>query len=157
MDSGGGFSITFTMPSYQTAAVQSYLTNPAANLPSSSLYNAAGRAYPDISAIFGLYIPYCMVESGKYVGVAGTSAASPIVSGVMSNLNNIQLKSGKVALGFLNPWLYQVYAEHPNAFQDPRQGVHNGGAGAGFTSIAGWDPCTGVGTPNQAVMALYLP
>jgi len=158
MDSGGGFSVTFVMPSYQTTAVQSYLANPAANLPSSSLYNAAGRAYPDISAIFGHYIPYCMAQGGGYLDVEGTSAASPIVAGIISNLNNIQMtQNGKPALGFLNPWLYQVYAQHPNAFHDPHQGVNNGGTGAGFTSIDGWDPCTGVGTPNQATMALYLP
>lgn len=37
------------MPSYQTTAVQQYLST-ASGLPNSSKYNKSGRAYPDVSA-----------------------------------------------------------------------------------------------------------
>jgi tripeptidyl-peptidase-1 len=156
-DSGGGFSITFSQPSYQTQAVTSYLNNPAANLPPSTYYNSFGRAYPDISAIFGLYIPYCIAEAGRWVGVAGTSASCPVVAGIIANLNNVQLNAGKPQLGFLNPWLYQTYYSNPSAFYDITQGCNNGGSGACFTAIAGWDPCSGVGRPIQGNMQKYLP
>jgi len=156
-DSGGGFSITFAQPSYQTSAVAGYLSNPSANLPPSNLYNSSGRAYPDISAIFGLYIPYCIAESGRWVGVAGTSASCPVVAGIIANLNNVQLNAGKPQMGFLNPWLYQTLAAHLDAFYDITQGCNNGGSGACFTAIAGWDPCSGVGRPIQGNMQKYLP
>lgn len=46
-DGGGGFSNTYAMPSWQTAAVKKYLSSGVA--PSSSYFNASGRAYPDIA------------------------------------------------------------------------------------------------------------
>jgi tripeptidyl-peptidase-1 len=156
-DGGGGFSNTFGRPSYQDTAVTSYLTNPAVSLPPSNLYNATSRAYPDISAIFGLYIPYCIASAGGFLGVAGTSASSPVTASVIVNLNNIQLNAGKAALGFINPWLYQTLAAHPDAFYDVTTGINNEGSGAGFYAAKGWDPCTGVGTPIASKMAMYLP
>jgi tripeptidyl-peptidase-1 len=154
---GGGFSVTFTRPSYQSTAVSAYLTNPSASLPASNLYNAAGRAYPDVSATFGTYIPYCMREESKWVGVEGTSASCPVVASVMVHLNNLQLNANKPPLGFLNPWIYQTYQLHPDAFTDITSGRNTDGKGGGFLAIAGWDPCSGVGTPNQAALANYLP
>jgi tripeptidyl-peptidase-1 len=48
---GGGFSDTFSQPSWQSNVVAAYLKNAAAAgvLPSSSYFNSSGRAYPDIS------------------------------------------------------------------------------------------------------------
>jgi tripeptidyl-peptidase-1 len=46
---GGGFSNIWSRPSYQDDAVNAYLSK-TPNLPSSSVYNAAGRAIPDIAA-----------------------------------------------------------------------------------------------------------
>jgi len=156
-DSGGGFSNTFARPSYQNAAVTAYLSNPSANLPPSSYYNASSRAYPDISAIFGLAIPYCIHSGGKFEGVAGTSASCPVVAAVIANLNNVQLNAGKAQLGFINPWLYSTLASSPSAFTDVVGGTNNQGAGYGFTATTGWDPCTGVGTPVYTNMVKALP
>jgi len=57
---GGGFSDTFATPSWQTDAVAAYLSAAAASgvLPASSLFNATGRAYPDVSALGTYYIPF---------------------------------------------------------------------------------------------------
>ena len=41
-----------------------------------------------------------------YVGVAGTSAACPVVAGIFTIVNNARLKAGKNSLGFLNPFIY---------------------------------------------------
>jgi tripeptidyl-peptidase-1 len=154
---GGGFSQTFTQPSYQSAAVAAYLSNPAANLPPSNLYNSKGRAYPDISALFGAVVPYCIHSGGGWVEVYGTSASTPVTAGIIANLNNIQLNAGKPQLGFLNPWLYQTLAANPSAFYDVTTGTNNNGLPYGFTAVKGWDPCSGVGTPLQGMMAKYLP
>lgn len=50
---GGGFSNRSDnlITSWQSAAVSSFLSNPQTPLPASSMFNAAGRAYPDVSTI----------------------------------------------------------------------------------------------------------
>lgn len=52
---------------------------------------------------------------------------------------------GKSPLGWLNPFIYQNAA----AFQDVKLGA-NGCTPfvKGFDAIEGWDPATGVGTPD---------
>ena len=49
LSSGGGFSNVFAPPSYQQTAVEDYLTNYPPPY-SSSIFNASGRGYPDLSA-----------------------------------------------------------------------------------------------------------
>ena len=49
---GGGFSAYFTTPSYQTAAVNAYLSS--ATLPPSSYFNSSCRGYNDVAA-FGSF------------------------------------------------------------------------------------------------------
>lgn len=44
---GGGFSDVETMPSYQAAAVQAYLSS-GVTLPPSTKFNSKGRGYPDV-------------------------------------------------------------------------------------------------------------
>jgi len=155
-DSGGGFSVTFGRPSYQDAAVTGYLSS-GVQLPTASNYNASGRAYPDVSAIFGLQVPYCIASAGRFEGVAGTSASSPVASSMFGLMNNIQFLANKPALGFLNPWIYQTLAAHPDAFFDVTTGENNGGSGQGFYAYKGWDPCTGAGTINFVNAVKYLP
>jgi len=141
---GGGFSDTFAQPSWQADAVKGYLASPDAALPASTFYNASGRAYPDVSALGGQKTPYCVATSGSFEGVAGTSAACPVVAGVFGLLNNARLAAGKPPLGFLNPFIYQNGA----AFNDVTSGKNNAGFGNGFTAVKGWDAATGFGTPD---------
>jgi tripeptidyl-peptidase-1 len=155
-DSGGGFSVTFARPSYQDAAVTGYLKS-GVQLPTASNYNATGRAYPDLSAIFGLAVPYCISSGGRFEGVAGTSASSPVVASMFGIMNNIQFNAKKPALGFVNQWIYQLLAEHPDSFYDVTTGVNNGGSGQGFYATKGWDPCSGAGTVNFENIVKYLP
>jgi tripeptidyl-peptidase-1 len=145
---GGGFSDTFARPSWQDEAVKSYLSSKDANLPASSFYNASGRGYPDVAALGGQKTPYCIASGGRFTGVAGTSASSPVVAGVFALLNNERLAAGKPPLGFLNPFIYQNAA----AFNDVTSGKNNAGEGEGFTAIKGWDAATGNGTPNYEAL-----
>lgn len=46
------------------------------------------------------------------------SCAAPVVSGIFALLNDQRLSAGKKPLGFLNPFIYQTYANHPDAFID---------------------------------------
>jgi len=151
---GGGFSDTFAAPSWQTDVVAAYLSAAAASgvLPDSSLFNATGRGYPDVSALGGQVNPYCVAYSGgSFGGVAGTSASCPVVAGIFAQLNNVRLLQGKSSLGFLNPLIYA----NPTCFNDVKDGsMNNCNAGTtGFATIPGWDPATGFGSPNYACLA----
>jgi len=128
----------------QADAVKGYLASPDAALPPASFYNASGRAYPDVAALGGQKTPYCVASSGRFQGVAGTSASCPVVAGIFGLLNNARLAAGKPALGFLNPFIYQNAA----AFNDVTSGKNNAGSGNGFTAVKGWDAATGFGTPD---------
>lgn len=137
--SSGGFSDIFAAPSYQASAVQTYL----AGLGSANKgkFNPAGRAYPDVAAIgHNLGI----VVDGELQGVDGTSCSTPIFASIVSLINDELIGNGKSPLGFLNPFLYA----NPQAFFDVTTGDNPGCGTNGFPASKGWDPVTGLGTPN---------
>jgi tripeptidyl-peptidase-1 len=138
--SGGGFSNVFSMPTYQKSAVSTYLANTTFPF-NSSLFNQAGRAYPDISAN-GENIG--IVLNGSFSGVGGTSASCPIVASVFTLINNQLIAAGKPVIGFANPVLYA----HPEGMNDIVTGNAPACATDGFAAVPGWDPITGLGTPD---------
>lgn len=71
-----------------------------------------------------------------------------MVAGVFAQLNNLRLEAGQPSLGFLNPFIYQ----NPGGFHDVTVGVNDGGYGVGFPATAGWDPASGMGTPNYEAL-----
>jgi tripeptidyl-peptidase-1 len=149
---GGGFSDQFPRPSWQDSQVNNYLKT--APLPSTSLFNENGRGYPDISALAGQTNPYCVaVKGGDFMGVAGTSASCPVIGGLIGQLNDLRLKAGKPSLGWLNPFLYS--ADAAKCFYDVNDGSTNNclPGTEGFTAENGWDPATGLGTPNFKCLA----
>ena len=108
--SGGGFSNVFAQPSYQTAAVKTFLTSHKPPY-AASVYNASGRGYPDVAAL-GLNI--VNIDGGKQISQGGTSASAPIFASIMNLINDARLAAGKNTTGFLNPTLYK----NPTAFTD---------------------------------------
>lgn len=77
----------------------------------------------------------------------GTSFATPIVASIFNRIIEERLRVGKGPLGFVNPVLYQ----HPETLTD----VTTGGNGVcspadGFECARGWDPVTGLGTPQYS-------
>eukprot|EP01006_Ploeotia_vitrea_P012939 TRINITY_DN34077_c0_g1_i1.p1 TRINITY_DN34077_c0_g1~~TRINITY_DN34077_c0_g1_i1.p1 ORF type:complete len:802 (+),score=467.08 TRINITY_DN34077_c0_g1_i1:338-2407(+) len=152
--SGGGFSRLYARPSYQEAAVKKYIDT--ATMPPPHFYNMNGRAYPDVSA-YGTF--FLLVQDNKFVSLSGTSAATPTFSGIVSLLNDVRIAQGQQPLGFLNPWLYQVAASHPEAFNDIVNGdnkctVNNEGCCAhGFHAQRHYDAVSGLGSPRFPVLA----
>ncbi|KAH8976607.1 subtilisin-like protein [Lactarius hatsudake] len=146
--SGGGFSDYFKRPTYQEEAVSTFLQNLGNRYQ--GLYNASGRGIPDIAAqAIGLPI----FLNGNERKVSGTSAATPIVAGIISLLNDWLILTGQGPLGFLNPWLY---GRGSQGFTDITEGSNPGCNLDGFSAIAGWDPVTGLGTPRFRQMLEQL-
>ncbi|TFK66564.1 tripeptidyl peptidase A [Pluteus cervinus] len=140
--SGGGFSNYFSRPPYQDVVVPNYLKTELAPGTFEGLFNPEGRGFPDISAQGDRFE---IIVGGQAFLIGGTSASSPTVNGFISLLNDVRLKSGWPALGFLNPFIYKKGFA---GFTDILSG-HNSGCGTpGFNVTKGWDPVTGFGTPN---------
>ncbi|KAL7280332.1 hypothetical protein ACG7TL_005249 [Trametes sanguinea] len=138
--SGGGFSNYFARPSYQSTAVSTFLTK--LGRTNSGLFNTTGRAYPDVAAQSE---NFQVVIGGRVEPVAGTSASSPTFAGVVALLNDFRLSQGKPPLGFLNPLIYSTGV---GGFNDITSGSNPGCGTNGFSAGAGWDPVTGLGTPD---------
>ncbi|KAL8280815.1 hypothetical protein RQP46_006819 [Phenoliferia psychrophenolica] len=150
--SGGGFSDNFALPEWQTTAVTSYLTN----FPppyTAAQYNNTGRSrgYPDISANGANYAVAIQGVFGLVANLAHGSAHS----GLIALINDARIASGKSTVGFVNPALYS--ADFAGAFQDITEGGNAGCGTGGFSAESGWDPVTGLGTPNLAkLLPLFL-
>ena len=152
--SSGGFSNRYGAPAYQKSAIAAYLKAGAttSGFPKSKLYNASGRAYPDVSAqATGFTV---VAGGGVQPGVAGTSCASPTFSGVVGLLVDARLAAGKTSLGFLNPLLYKQGGLNV-AMNDITSGSAGGCAifdNNGWPALQGWDAVTGWGSPNFGAM-----
>ncbi|KAI0459945.1 subtilisin-like protein [Xylaria acuta] len=153
--SSGGFSDYWSRPLWQEHAVKGYLSKIGdKNEP---YYNTRGRGFPDVSAQgFG----YRVYDKGALKGYQGTSCSAPAFAGIVGLLNDARLKARKPTLGFLNPLLYS----NPHALNDITLGGSTGCDGtarfhgapngspvipyASWNATAGWDPVSGLGTPN---------
>ncbi|KAJ6592907.1 family S53 protease-like protein [Mycena capillaripes] len=138
---GGGFSNVFSTPSYQSAAVASFLETVPSNFRGT--FNKTGRGYPDVSLQGWNFDIFSAGEEGL---VGGTSASSPTFAGIIALINDRLVAAGKPVLGFLNPFLYTS-----SAFTDITIG-HNSGfvcpaSSVAFDAVEGWDALTGLGTP----------
>ncbi|KAF6238225.1 hypothetical protein HO173_003505 [Letharia columbiana] len=144
--SGGGFSNVFAMPSYQSSAVKSYFANHKPSYTATQYNNSQTvRGYPDVAANGA---NYAVAVDGSISLVYGTSASSPTFGSVITLINEQRVNAGKAAVGFINPTLYA----NPTILNDITSGGNQGCGTAGFTAVSGWDPVTGLGTPNYGKM-----
>jgi tripeptidyl-peptidase I len=148
--SGGGFSNVFDTPSYQTDALQTYF---AEHKPpyGADRYNTTqkSRGFPDVSANG---VNYAMAVNAKFIHLYGTSASAPTFGAIISLINSVRLNADKGPLGFVNPALYA----NPDMLNDITSGANEGCGTAGFEAVKGWDPVTGLGTPNFPRMLEYF-
>jgi tripeptidyl-peptidase-1 len=149
--SGGGFSNVFPLPSYQSSAVSGWFRDHPPPYTSAQFNNTQKtRGYPDISAN-GLN--YVIAIKGRWALVYGTSASVPTVGSILTLINEARLNAGKGTIGFINPVAY----DHPEIFNDITSGRNPGCATDGFEATTGWDPVTGLGTPNfPKMLELFL-
>jgi hypothetical protein len=95
--------------------------------------------------------------------VAGTSAVAPLYAGLMALINaNIfplaSIATTATSVGFLNPSLYGMPASWATqVFNDVNNGRTNRFDNVpGYSTTAGWDPCTGWGSVNGGPLADFL-
>jgi len=154
--SGGGFSNIYPIPSYQQKALDNYFanlnptvaaypyyetTNNQAIGANNGIYNRLGRGYPDISAVGDNVLIY---NKGRPTLIGGTSASSPAFAAILTRINEERIAKGKKTVGFVNPVLYA----HPEVLNDITVGNNSGCGTPGFFAQKGWDPVTGLGTPD---------
>ena len=138
--SGGGFSKTEPMPTWQKDAVEAYLAA-VPHKPPSFEWKSGMRAIPDISA-YGENVQ--IVVGGAPQPVAGTSCSAPMSAAIFALVNGDLLKANKAPLGFVTPLVYQNGA----AFNDVTSGRNSDGLCSGWEAIKGFDLVTGWGSPN---------
>jgi kumamolisin len=145
---GGGVSVCFNRPQWQTVKIKS-LNNPSID----------GRVVPDVAALAGPPL-YDLIFMGRDFPNGGTSASTPLWASLIACIN-ANLKAD-LQQRFLTPLLYEnaksgkprgaigcvditigQNASHP----EPGVGYK---AGPGFDAVSGW------GTPNGAALLQVL-
>jgi kumamolisin len=132
---GGGVSDVFALPTWQDNF----------DVPSPSV-QGGGRGVPDVSGDADPNTGYNILVDGENAVFGGTSAVAPLWAALVARVNQT---TGK-PVGFLNPLIYAKAVEAAG-FHDVTKG--NNGA---FSAAQGWDPCTGLGSPDGARLLAAL-
>ena len=147
IDSGGGFSHIFAKPAYQDT------------LPAGSTSIADMRGVPDVafqaSARTGPLVYDTAPGAGGWFIVGGTSCSAPQWAGLVAIADQI---AGH-GLGLINPTLYKIAtsASYGTDFFDVTTGNNQADpAIPGYHATTGWDPVTGLGTPDAATLVPAL-
>ena len=155
--SGGGFSHVFGRPGYQDT------------LPAGSTAIGSMRGVPDValqaSARTGALVYISLPPDGQsgllcgsapcstgWYDIGGTSLSCPQWAGLVAIAD--QVNGG--GLGLINPALYRIGANparYAADFYDVTTGNNTADPSIpGYPATTGWDPVTGLGTPNAAAL-----
>jgi subtilase family serine protease len=144
--SGGGFSSVYARPDYQSA-----------------LQKNRARGVPDVAynaGVSGGVLIHCGFCNEIFAGapadapiffiIGGTSAGSPQWAGLAADADQL----GQHRMGNINPALYSIAQgkkQYASALHDVTVGTNDvAEIGGGFSAAQGWDPVTGLGSPNAA-------
>lgn len=131
---GGGVSSVFALPVWQKGLS---VTRNGRHVA------LAKRGVPDVAGDASPQTGYEVLIDGEETVVGGTSAVAPLWAALIARINAL---NGSPA-GFVNPKLYKAQT----AFHDITEG--NNGT---FSASAGWDACTGLGSPDGGKIAAAL-
>lgn len=132
---GGGVSNVFPLPAWQSGF----------NVPSPSV-SSGGRGVPDVSGDADPNTGYNVRVDGENAVYGGTSAVAPLWAALVARINQ---QLGK-PIGFLNPLIYSRSVDDPG-FHDITKGSNGS-----FSAAKGWDPCTGLGSPDGSQLVAAL-
>jgi subtilase family serine protease len=165
--SGGGASIYFAKPAWQTGTgvpVDGKRDVPDISVSASNFHDPYlvcsedGDASPCASG-------FRDSAGGSFFAVGGTSAAAPTLSAILALVNQY---IGNTGMAPVNPTLYSLAASHPSVFHDVTGGDNkvpctsgstncpSGTTSIGFTTGTGYDQVTGLGSVDAYVMAQAL-
>jgi kumamolisin len=135
---GGGFSVGDPRPSWQAA-------------PGVLSGNSTGRRQvPDVSADADPGTGWAVYADRQPGEVGGTSAAAPFWAASMLLIQQYAAAHGVGRLGFVDPILYALARSNaqPPPFHDVTRGTNRY-----YKAQPGWDPATGLGSPDVAHLA----
>jgi subtilase family serine protease len=138
--SSGGVSSNYTIPVWQQDI--SMVTNQG----STSLRNV-----PDVALTADNV--YVIASNGVAKTVGGTSCAAPLWAALTALINQEGAANGLSPVGFLNPTFYALCkgTDYDSCFHDITTGNNTNLWSANtFFAVAGYDLCTGWGTPKGA-------
>jgi subtilase family serine protease len=141
---GGGKSIFFSRPSYQSSVLP--VVGRSRGVPDISMSAACNGAVDVYQSFSG--------EPAGWYPTCGTSEATPLFAGVVA----LAVQVAHHSLGLINPALYQMSARHLPGLVDVTSGnntvsfTQNGRKYTvhGFSARRGYDLASGVGTVNAA-------
>jgi hypothetical protein len=152
--SGGGVSLAYAIPTWQQGISMT------ANQGSTTMRNS-----PDVSMVannLNIVWGNDLLGSSTDFAEGGTSLATPLWAGLFALANQQAAANGQPAIGFANPVLYAI-AKSTNyhaCFHDINTGCNtNSSSPNKYYAVAGYDLCTGWGTPNggNLIAALLAP
>ena len=136
--SSGGISTIYPIPWWQTNV------NMSANQGSTTMRNV-----PDV-AMVGDNIE-TVADNGQLEVDGGTSFGAPLWAGFTALVNQQAVAAGTPTVGFINPAIYAIGkgANYTSDFHDITTGNNiNSSSPTKFYAVAGYDLCTGWGTPT---------
>jgi Pro-kumamolisin, activation domain/Subtilase family len=166
---GGGVSLLWPQPAYQTANI-----TPDPSLDDGTKCGNFGgfcRETPDVALDANPntgYIIYCTVAASRCVTpqflnpwftVGGTSGSAPLMAAIAADANTYSLQHGGGRMGFANPFLYDRYDSTPNTgtFTDVTVGKNNIYLSIDdYAADPGYDLATGLGSPSAMNLANAL-
>ena len=151
---GGGVSLAYGIPTWQQGISMT------ANQGSTTMRNV-----PDVAMVAN---NINIVWGNDFIGEssdfpeAGTSLAAPLWAGLLALANQQAAANGQPPVGFVNPALYAIgkSASYQSCFHDITTGSNtNSSSPTKYQAVAGYDLCTGWGTPNgdNLIPALLSP
>lgn len=128
-DSGGGISVEFATPSYQSA-----------------VNSGSYRDVPDVAAAGDEASPWYVYVEGGWYDVWGTSAAAPNWAAFIADYDTAATDLGGSKFGYVNSFIYPIGegSLHSTVLHDVTSGSNGAySAGTGYDKVSGWGSYNG--------------
>jgi kumamolisin len=148
---GGGTSTFESKPWWQPA--QSFSASGKRMVPDVAAFADESPGYPIVCS---KGVQGCKGSGQSIAFVGGTSAAAPLVAGMIALWKQQAHDQGLKRPGFVAPLLYSLARSSPQAFLDITQGTNALFGGSCCPTRTGFDLATGWGSPAANVVASSL-
>jgi kumamolisin len=142
--SGGGISSSVTLPSWQTGLTTTTKTASTTGSPTA----LSRRGVPDISAPADPSTGWTFYVNNSLQTWGGTSASAPFLAGTWARITAL--------LGTRVPFNMTTWYSNSSMFTDTTSGDNRNGYTTGYTTTAGWDAATGLGSPKVDQIYKYF-